>query len=167
MAKREPSTPTTASDPKLGEHRVARQVVNPIQPHPVRVLSEPPLRAGDAFFLEAVSGSATTFKVVNIDGGYVVIEFDNVRDNTFYNLVHVRVSTNGGAPQRDVVLEHINGRNLTLPLWSTPGKPQTTRKGSEAAPVVTAPYTKDPLLQQDVTDFTKVSVEEPTMDGKS
>ena len=102
-----------------------------------------------------------------ICGTHLVIKFDAVKPGTFYSLVQLRISTNGGDPERDVLVSHLSGRDLLDPSWTTPALPSMNRPKSDDPPKIEAPHTNDPLLRQEMTDFNQLLVEEPVMDGEA
>jgi hypothetical protein len=113
-------------------HKVARQVVNPIAPPPVRTILEPSLQSQDEFFLEPNKGTKPTTGGVkfspistrsNAGKTHTVVEFEQIRDAAIYRLVHYRGSGGQADAERDIVDGHLPGATLTHPQWKTPGPP--------------------------------------------
>ena len=175
------SEPKTAAKPGI-KHKVGREVVNPIAPHPVRILLESPLTGNDKFALmvhKAAKSSAPGVKLgsphtpYTVEKGHVVIEFDLVRDDADYEFVHSRASTGGGEPERENgdPFVPLTGDRLTHPDWKTPGEPAANP--SDHPPYKIQPPRRKPpdihedklLLKEDVTDFGHVRVEDPKIEG--
>jgi hypothetical protein len=160
-------------------HKVARQVVNPIAPPPVRIVLEPALQSRDQFFLEPNRETKPTSGGVKFGPvstrtkagkTHTVIEFDQIRDATIYKLVHYRGSSGKGDAERDVIESQFSGSKLTHPQWKTPGPPNTRIPETHASttpPPHTPPRVHDELLKEDSTDFPKIRVDEPKLEGKS
>ena len=160
-------------------HKVARQVVNPIAPPPVRIILEPSLQSQDEFFLEPDKGTKPTTGGVKFGPistrskagkTHTVVEFEQIRDASLYKLVHYRGSGGQADAQRDIVDGHLPGATLTHPQWKTPGPPSTKlreNRDSTKPPPHTPPRPADELLREDSMDFPKIRVDEPKLDGKS
>jgi hypothetical protein len=136
----------------------------------VRILLEPRAQPPGDFALEPGKGNKPSATSLTVDGNYIVIEFDKIRDGDVYTLVHFRRPTGGRASERDVGPTHLNGPILTDPSWVTPGRPSAARvekKDNQAKttpPAKAPPLTKDELLQQNPKPFFEVSVVEPEIE---
>jgi hypothetical protein len=164
--------------PQPVTHKVAREIVNPLAPPPVRILLEPSLQSDDDFFLESAKANkpasgGVKFGPISMRAKagktHTVVEFDQIRDASIYKLLHSRGTGSQGGPQRDLIDSHIPGNTLSHPQWKTPGLPSTKfqEKRDKNPPIHTPPHTDDPLLRDDVTDFPKLRVQEPKIEGNS
>ena len=167
------------SDHKRGEalspkpHHVGREMVNYVAPSPIRILLEPPVADQDDFELKGTKGksSANHRPPVKVGReGHLTIEFENVHDarDAFYEFLHMRGTSKGGGPEREVIEGNLPGHNLTRPDWNRPGEPATIpleldrSKINEPRRTPLAP--RDELLSEDV-NLQKVRVQEPKMES--
>jgi len=147
--------------PQARAYKMGREVVNPVAPHPVRILLEPPLAPQDDFTLEvAKTGKAHAKPVrLTLEQGRVSVEFDLTRNTELYRFLHARGS------EREIIDRHLPGLYLGPPALQTPGQP----KMAHPAPVPPEaqskrpepPTVRDALLGEETTDFASVKVEEP------
>ena len=168
MSKPKPTPPKVT-------HKVGREIVNFLAPTPVRILLEPNAVPRDVFDLQPHSKSALVgpqlglpYTEVRLPSGHIVIEFEPelFLDKTVYLFRQGRASVRG-ADSAWGPIEHVAGAELTHPTWHTPGPPVMSPPQKAPSniprPRTTPPRPHDPLLREDVTDFTQVRVEEPKM----
>jgi len=151
------------------DHRVAREVVNPIVNTPRRVLIvlEHPLQPQDGFALEPGKTALSVALRLKIDKTHTAVEFQPVRDGGIYAFDHLRGLGVIGGPARDVVEGHLRGSILNDPRWTTPGLKsvaviQRKRDGVKIQrPKLEPTRAQYEILNQQPIDFTQVHADQP------